>query len=125
MSREAQIQRCLTIVTDMLRGALSVDGKPLKVSAGDILVLTPSNQLRSAIAERLSGDMQTIDVSTIHAARGLQRRITIIVGADDLRDRNLAYVGLTRPEELLVVLYSHDTPLIREMLHNIEVAQAL
>lgn len=112
-------------MTDMLRGALSVDGKPLKVSAADILVLTPSKQLRSAIAERLSGEMRTVDVSTIHGARGLQRRITIIVGADDLRERNLAYVGLTRPEELLVVLYSHDTPLIREMLHNIEVAQAL
>lgn len=124
-SREAQIQRCLAIINDMLRGVLSVDGNPLKVSAEDILVLTPSKQLKNAFAERLSAEMQGVDVSTIHAARGLQRRITIMIGADDIRDRNLIYVGLTRPEELLVVLYSHDTPLIREMLSNIEAAQAL
>ena len=57
-----------------------------------------------------------------------QRRIVILLSADDLdsrEHRNLAYVALTRPEELLVVLYSHDTPIIREMLTNIEAAQSI
>ena len=125
---DGQIRRCKSIVTDMLRGALNVDGSTLRVGADEILVLAKSNYLRGEIIEQFSRDLPDIEVSTIHGARGLQRRIVFLVGADDLdlkRDRNLAYVALTRPEELLVVLYSHDTPLIREMLHNIEAAQTI
>ena len=124
-NREGQIQRCVEIVTDILRGALTVDGKPVRASARDILILSFSRQLRASIAERLAEMSPDVAVSTIHSARGLQRRVVIVVGADDLRDRNLVYVALTRPEELLVVLYSHDTPLIREMLANIEAAQSI
>ena len=125
---DGQIQRCKSIVKDMLRGALNVDGSTLRVAADEILVLARSNHLRSQILEQFSEDLPDVEVSTIHGARGLQRRIVFLVGADDLdpkRDRNLVYVALTRPEELLVVLYSHDTPLIREMLNNIEAAQTI
>lgn len=127
-SRDAQIQRCLSLIADMLRGALRVDGKTLNATASEILVLTYSNQLKNLLAQHLAEGFCGVGVSTIHGARGLQRRIVILLSADDLdsrEHRNLAYVALTRPEELLVVLYSHDTPIIREMLTNIEAAQSI
>jgi Nuclease-related domain/Viral (Superfamily 1) RNA helicase len=125
--RDAQVKRCNDIVSALIGGTFGASTGALRAAADDILVLAQSNHLVSQMSENLKPEHPRVSVSTIHDARGLQRRVIILLGAEDLgavRDRSLLYVALTRPEDLLIVLHSHDTPLVREMVRNLEAAQS-
>lgn len=125
--REAQVKRCAELVETLAQGRFNSGTGAFRARAEDILVLAQSNQLVNIVKEALEPGYPDVGVSTIHDARGLQRRVVILIGADDLgavRDRSLLYVALTRPEDLLIILYSHDSPLVREMARNLEAAQA-
>jgi hypothetical protein len=74
----------------------------------------------------------------VHGLRfdyGRRRRFCFVAGADqlpshfpdrdDASERALFYVALTRPEELLIVFYGHDTPFLRELEHNLKSAMSL
>jgi hypothetical protein len=65
-----------------------------------------------------------IKVQTIHSSKGLQYRAVILMWADLLpsrfsddedSDRRLMYVGITRPEDYLVITYSGKSPFIDEI----------
>lgn len=77
-----------------------------------------------------------IKVQTIHSAKGLQYRAVILIWADSLpipfgdvdeaKDRRLFYVGLTRPEDFLVISASASSKFVTEIqnsgkvdLHNL------
>ena len=125
--REAQVKRCAELVETLLQGAFNASTGAFKANAKDILVLAHSNNLVNSVSAALKAQHPDVSVSTIHDARGLQRRVVILVGAEDLgavRDRTLLYVALTRPEDLLIILYSHDSPLVREMARNLDAALA-
>jgi superfamily I DNA/RNA helicase len=124
--REAQVKRCGEIVGALLDGTFEGSTGTFSAAAEEILILARSNVRVEEIAESLKAQKRAVSVSTIHDARGLQRRVIILLGAEDLgavRDRSLLYVALTRAEDLLIVLHSHDTPLVREMIRNLEAAQ--
>jgi hypothetical protein len=77
--------------------------------------------------------LKNAQIGTIHSAKGLQSKVVILACADQLpshfadsnddAERALLYVALTRAEELLIVLYAHDTPYMKELLHNIDTAR--
>lgn len=124
--RDGQVKRCGEIVCALMDGRFEASTGRFKAATAEILILAPSKLLVSQIAESLKAQELAVGVSTIHDTRGLQRRVIILAGAEDLgavRDRSLLYVALTRPEDLLIVLHSHDTPLVREMNRNLEAAQ--
>jgi len=126
--REAQVKRCAELVDTLLHGAFNASTGAFRAKAEDILVLAQSNSLVNSVSEVLKPEHPDVSMATIHDARGLQRRVVILIGADDLgavRDRSLLYVALTRPEDLLIVLHSHDSPLVREMARNLEAAQTV
>jgi superfamily I DNA/RNA helicase len=66
-----------------------------------------------------------IKVQTIHAAKGLQYRVVILMWADLLpsdfpdsdkeAERRLMYVALTRPEDMLVITCSNDSAFIHDV----------
>jgi hypothetical protein len=84
------------------------------------------DDLKQALETRA---LKNVHVGTIHSAKGLQSKVVILACADQLpshfptssedAERALLYVALTRGEELLIVLYAHDTPYIKELLRNI------
>jgi len=50
-----------------------------------------------------------------------------VVAAEDLQGddgRALMYVALTRPTDRLFVLWSHDTPFVKELIRNLEGARS-
>jgi superfamily I DNA and RNA helicase len=63
----------------------------------------------------------TVKVSTVHSAKGLDAPVVIIVGAEgfwDLDDNDpekLMYVALTRAREYLCVLYTETTPIVAKL----------
>jgi hypothetical protein len=77
--------------------------------------------------------LKNVQIGTIHSAKGLQSKVVIVACADQLpshfkdsnddAERALLSVALTRAEELLIVLYAHDTPYMKELLHNIDTAR--
>jgi superfamily I DNA/RNA helicase len=116
---DAQIDRCVQIVGDLLNGTD-------RLAARDIMVLCLRTALRDRIAAEFDERSLNVTVSTIHGARGLQARAVILVAADDLQgddDRALMYVALTRPTDRLFVLWSHDTPFMKELAQNLESAR--
>jgi hypothetical protein len=66
-----------------------------------------------------------IKIQTIHSAKGLQYRAVIVIWADhlprqfqdtdELEERRLMYVALTRPEDFLVISASGQSPFITEI----------
>lgn len=126
LQREPSLESQIASVTETLRqildGSLVASTGPFQAEAREIMVLCRNKELvtrlRSAFSQRGLG----ITVSTIHGSKGLQARVVIIVGADQLsaaEDRALFYVGLSRPEDLLIVTWSHDTPLTKALEQNV------
>ena len=63
--------------------------------------------LPSSCAARARVTESGVKLQTIHSAKGLQYRAVILLWADLLNaERRLLYVGLTRAEDLLAVLWS-------------------
>lgn len=117
---DAQVSRCIAIIRE-----LQGDSPP--AAARDIMVLCKRNALRDRIASDLEKRGLSATVSTIHGARGLQARTVILVSADDLQgpeERPLMYVALTRPTDRLYILWTHDTPFVKELQNNLEKARA-
>lgn len=126
-NRDAQTNACIRIVRDLSQGGLSIDGRTETAQQQEIMVLCKTR----AEAERMSGEMKraglAATVSTIHGARGLQAKAVILFAADELHpehDRSLMYVALTRPTDVLIALWSHETPLTKELLSNVERARS-
>lgn len=116
-SVDAQISRSVAIVRDLMTNGLA---------ARQIMVLTRNKAVRERITAEFEKHSLPITISTIHGARGLQAKAVILVAADDLRDedgRSLMYVALTRPTDHLFVLWSHDTPLVKELARNLDAAR--
>jgi superfamily I DNA/RNA helicase len=83
------------------------------------LWLTENTDSKRRIAE------PGIKIMTIHAAKGLQFRAVIMLfshecpadfsGTDEAEERSLFYVGLTRPEDYLVISSSGTSKFISEI----------
>jgi hypothetical protein len=118
-SQDAQISRCMRIVGDLLYVE--------DLDTQDVMVLCVTNGLRDRIAAEFDRCSLGVTVSTIHGARGLQAKAVILVAAEDLQGddgRALMYVALTRPTDQLFVLWSHDTPFVKELIRNLEAARS-
>lgn len=85
----------------------------------DILILCPTNPKKNEIYNLLPCEMQIncstekdelsnekMTITTYHSSKGLENKICILVDFDTIKDRKLAYVGMTRAAELL---YIHAT----------------
>lgn len=137
-SRSAVAAKCVSMISDLTGAGLQVDGKLVTAKQGEIRVLYARSEgtLVDDVKRRLQdGGLDQVSVSTIHRSKGLQARVVVWVFADqlpshfpdrsDIADRALFYVAATRPEELLVLLYSHDTPYINEFVANLDRCRAL
>lgn len=114
---DAQIARSLAIVRDLVAGGLA---------AREIMALSLRNALRDRLVAEFQKHSLPVTVSTIHGARGLQAKAVILLAAEELQNedgRSLMYVALTRPTDHLHVLWSHDTPLVKELARNLEAAR--
>ena len=66
---------------------------------------------------------ESVKISTVHSAKGMDAPVVIILGAEAFRERadnmndeeKLLYVALTRAREFLVILYSGATPMIERL----------
>ncbi len=117
---DAQIGRCIGLAKDLTQGAQS-----LKLS--EVMFLCPRNSVRDRVEEALGRHGMKAAVTTIHGARGLQAKAVVLVGADTIQGdeaRAMMYVALTRPTDQLYVLWSHDTPSLKELMRNLETAGA-
>jgi hypothetical protein len=122
-SQDAQIARCIEIAKDLMSGFRHPDGGAVLAPAKDIMVLCVRNALRERVAEAFAHQGFDIPTTTIHGARGLQAKAVILVGAEELQGdlgRRLMYVALTRPTDLLFVLWSHDSPHLKELARNLD-----
>lgn len=122
-SLDAQIAWARDTVRKLLDGSFEASTGPFRADPDEIKVLCRNNNLLQRIEAAFSGSGLQVTVSTIHGSKGLQARVVILVGAEQLsapEDRALLYVGLTRPEDLLIASWSHDTPLTKEMEQNVE-----
>lgn len=85
----------------------------------DILILCNTNNIKNEIYNLLPYEMQIncstekdelsnekMTITTYHSSKGLENKICILVDFDTIKDRKLAYVGMTRASELL---YIHAT----------------
>jgi hypothetical protein len=150
-SREAEVEAVASLVTRWCSDGCELLPGGGKISASEIGILYPRRQdrklmerLYTKLAEfgivRLSGREATggfadkgIKVSTIHSAKGLQFRATLLMWADllpspfenrsDETERSLIYVALTRAEEVLVVTHSGPSAYVDEIKRNIEAAR--
>ncbi len=85
-----------------------------------------SESQKSKMASNLSAP--SVKLSTIESAKGLEFRIVFLVGiemlprpnCDESSERKLAYVGLTRAQDLLYVLGSAATGLFQELLEIVQ-----
>lgn len=129
----AQIHACKDFVHELLGDGLAVPNGVAKAKREEIRLLYPRNQhglldeLHRVFSKAGLGD---IAITTIHASKGLQAKVVILICADmlpsDFADRDPAaeraqfYVALTRAEDLLIVLSSGDTPFLKELDRNID-----
>ncbi|MBN2146184.1 MAG: AAA family ATPase [Anaerolineales bacterium] len=74
------------------------------------------------------GESDTVKISTVHAAKGLDSPVVIILGvetflpdahqeAQDIDEVNLLYVAMNRAREFLVVMYSGKRGLVENLKH--------
>lgn len=135
-NRSELVANCATMLSEITEKGLAVEGKTIHARQDEVRILYARseggliNQLRSTLADRALGGIR---VGTIHSSKGLQARVVFIVFADQLpsqfpkrneaSERALFYVAATRSEELLVVMYSHDTPYVNEFVANLDAAR--
>ena len=132
-SRSSQIAEVIGIVRELSEKSAENGRKLNAIAPSEMLILYPRNDngFADELRQRLAAaGLATIKVTTIHGSKGLQARAVILVGADqlpshfphrdDAEERALLYVALTRAEELLYVVYDHDTPFIGELTRNVE-----
>jgi hypothetical protein len=142
------------LIETWLRGGIEIDGRRQRIKPGDIAILYPCkrpdatietlcdrlNSFTSAVV--LSGDQandklrdESVQILTMHSARGLQFRIVMLLWADHLRprfrnqddgiDRGLLYVAMTRAEDMLVILHSGKSACIDELYRVLEIAPSV
>jgi superfamily I DNA/RNA helicase len=64
---------------------------------------------------------ESVKVSTVHSAKGIDAAVVIVIGAEGFRDdenndaHKLMYVALTRAREYLRVLYTYETPIVNQL----------
>ncbi|MDX2077718.1 MAG: 3'-5' exonuclease [bacterium] len=66
---------------------------------------------------------ESVKISTVHSAKGLDAPVVIVLsaesfyhGSDDVDNRKLMYVAMTRAREYLKILYTGENPIITELL---------
>ena len=126
-SLDAQIAWAQDTVRKLVDGSFGASTGPFGADPDEIKVLCRNNNLLQQIESAFSRSGLQVTVSTIHGSKGLQATVIILVGVEQLsapEDRALLYVGLTRPEDLLIASWSHDTPLTKEMEQNVEAYRA-
>jgi len=82
----------------------------------DILILCTTNNVKNTIYQMMPSDMKyncstekdsisddKMTITTYHSAKGLENKICILTDFDTLRDRKVAYVGMTRAAEHLYI----------------------
>jgi hypothetical protein len=127
-SQDAQAATCAKVVKELVSGTFDIGGRHEGARPEEIMVLCRSRADVDRMAAELAKAGQKAVVSTIHGARGLQAKAVILAGADNLHrahDRALMYVALTRPTDILVVTWSHETPLVKELLRNVDQARGV
>lgn len=109
---------------------LKIDGGEINLPEELINALDARGIISTWAAEdyraKSSYDITTnsVTISTIYSAKGLDYACVILVGLDSLSDdkmteermKNLIYVGLTRARYRLFIPYMHKTPLIDRLL---------
>ena len=107
--------------------ALTKEKPILKYLIQGLREFTPVVWLNEYPAARTRVAEPGIKIQTVHSAKGLQYRAVILMWADHLprpqhykdanevKDRSLMYVGITRPEDYLVISASGFSPFIQEM----------
>ncbi len=99
-------------VVDHLRDRLSADGIP-----NDWIAEDPGAK------RTFDWRSNTVKISTVHSAKGMDSPIVIIVGAETFEEEtiageseiNLAYVALTRAREFLVMLHTGDGGVVPQL----------
>ena len=133
----AQIHACKDIILELLGPGLPASNGVIRAKHEEIRVIYPRNQhglldeLHSVFSK---AGLRNIPITTIHASKGLQAKVVILVCADLLpsnfpdqdipAERAQFYVALTRAEELAIILSSHATPFLKELDRNIEAGRA-
>lgn len=121
-SMDAQVAWVADAVRQLSAGSFNTSSGPYQASPQETLVLCRNKRTLNLLGAEFFKQRMDVPVSTIHGSKGLQARVVFIVGAEELNaseDRPLLYVGLTRPEDLLIVTWSHDTPMTKELEQNV------
>lgn len=135
--RDKLIAECADIATQLTSPeGYAVENSRMHAKPEEIRILYrwDEKDLRDGLKHALEAQaLKNVQIGTIHSAKGLQSKAVILACADQLpshfadsnddAERALLYVALTRAEELLIVLYAHDTPYMKELLHNIDAAR--
>lgn len=81
----------------------------------DVLVLCPTHDVAESLFEAMPHhikkvskhskdvDEETLVVTTYHSAKGLERKVVVLVNLDAVRDPRLVYVGMTRASDSLYI----------------------
>jgi hypothetical protein len=126
------------MIRSWLLGGIAIRGKREMISPSDIGILypTPGGPPPTQVAEKLRLftevavlqtyadrlDQPGVRIVSIQRATGLQFRIVILLWTDllpsnfaDRDDRTLLYLGMTRAEDVLVILHSGRSKLVDEI----------
>jgi superfamily I DNA/RNA helicase len=142
----------VNLIQRWLTDGVEIRGAKARLTPNDVGVLYPRllqrnqqafarlcEQLAAFGAVVLSGANPTggpaddgVKITTIHSAKGLQFRAAILLwgdllpsnieNRDDLAERMLFYVALTRSEDVLAVVHSGASPYVAELEKNISIA---
>jgi hypothetical protein len=148
--RTGEWKRVVKLVQGLLNGKWIEDKLPKPLLYREIGILYPNlcrpdeNEFRCFLAElkkvtpvvwltqkhgrdlRAMVNEPGVKVQTIHSAKGLEYRATIVMWADQLpmswlldyneaENRSLMYVALTRAQDFLAITYSEPSPFIEEI----------
>ncbi len=130
--RDATIAQSAAIAEQITQGGYLAGDLSFTAAPGDIRIVYVRDEdgLRARLQHVLHAkSLDAIQLTTVHKAKGLQAKVVMLICAEQLpsqfperdeqAERALFYVALTRPEDLLIVLYTYDTPYVSELLRNI------
>ncbi|MGB3907930.1 MAG: UvrD-helicase domain-containing protein [Methanomethylovorans sp.] len=95
---------------------------------GDIIVLGPSKSGNEYLYQRLDESLKRVSVvskeidnnkliiTTYHSSKGLENKVCILLNVDQLDNRKLIYVGLTRASEKLYIHSYSPGKVFKELL---------
>jgi hypothetical protein len=137
-SRDEECDYAATRIRSWLLGGVIINGRRETIRPSEIAVLfpTPGGPSPDKIAEKLNVftkavvlqshtdklDQDAVRIISIQRATGLQFRIVVLIWTDifpsnftDRDDRTLLYLGMTRAEDILVILHSGRSKLVDEI----------